>query len=199
MSIQTLANLAHFSREREKTKTKTKKQTLKNKIISWILNCVQVTSFPTKCYGNVKQFKTISCVLKELGYQVVCRLKYLLSKISGSKHCFTFKQISRQQTCYIHHNLNQNGYQKDAPFSRGCLLPPPTMCVFAHIWSGKRSQKARPRKDLENNGGCQWNPTICMTSKAKENSGCAIFKQIQALPYGFPGAYINPPETKGQL
>lgn len=47
--------------------------------------------------------------------------------------------------------------------------------------------------------GSQRNLTICMTSKAKENSGCAIFKRILALPYGFSGVYITPPKTKGLL
>ena len=42
------------------------------------------------------------------------------------------------------------------------------------------------------------NLTICITSKAKENSGCAIFKHILALPYGFLGVYRTPPKTEGQ-
>lgn len=45
--------------------------------------------------------------------------------------------------------------------------------------------------------GRKWHLTICMTSKAKENSGYAIFKQILALPYGFSGVYRTPPKTKG--
>lgn len=47
--------------------------------------------------------------------------------------------------------------------------------------------------------GGKRNLTICMTSKANENSGYAIFKQILAIPHGFLGVYVRLPKTEGQL